>query len=244
MKIVIIEDEQMAANRLVKMLQDMNADCEIAAILESVQDSVAYLKTKETPDLILMDIQLADGISFEIFDMVDIDCPVVFTTAYDEYALKAFQVHAVDYLLKPIKKDELTNTLLRIKDTNQTQQETIQQLDYPGKSKKVLVKLGQHLKVLSLDEAAFYYSENKMSFYMDAHGKRFPLDLSLDRVEEMLDVKRFFRVNRQFIINDKYIQNMVTYSVNRIKVTMSPEAPDEVIVSKDKVSRFRKWLVA
>ncbi len=243
MKALIVEDEVMAADRLAKMVRETEPDIDITAILESVEDTVAYLSKHDSPDFILMDIQLSDGISFEIFDLVNITCPVIFTTAYDEYALDAFRIHAMDYLLKPIKSGELAGVLGRLHDMRNRPNDLVKQLDYPGQTKKVLVKLGQNLKVLALNEAAFYYSENKITFYMDVGGKRYPVDFSLDKLESMLNANQFFRVNRQYIVNEKSITNMVTYSINRIKLHLQPSPPDDVIVSKDKASRFRKWLV-
>ncbi len=243
MNVFIIEDEPMAAKRLAKMLEDCDEEINICNVSESVEDAVMFLNSQARIDLIFMDVQLADGISFEIFDLVSVKTPVVFTTAYDEYALEAIRVHAFDYLLKPIKKIDLINVVERFHAKTLSQHKEVNQLSHPQKSYKVLVKLGQNLKVLKLDEASFYYSENKITFFMDRNGKRYPLDLSLDKLEQRLNDKDFFRVNRQFIVNEKCIQNMVTYSVNRIKLTLEPQAHVDVIVSKDKVSRFRKWLV-
>lgn len=243
MNIVIVEDEHMAANRLTKMVQETDDNLEVVSVLESIEDAVEYFNSNEMPDLIFMDIQLADGVSFEIFDLVEISCPVVFTTAYDEFAVKAFRVHAIDYLLKPIKSVDIQNVIGRVQKLATPIIDRIRRLQYPGQEKKVLVKLGQKLKVLNLNEAAFYYSENKISFYMDKEGKRFPVDYSLDRLEELLNMDNFYRVNRQYIVNETSIEDMVTYSVNRIKLHLKPIPPDDVIVSKDKVSRFRKWLV-
>ena len=244
MKVVVIEDEKMASKRLVKMIAKLDKDIEVAAVLEGVEESVKYIDANGCPDLFIMDIQLSDGISFEIFDLSDVTCPVIFTTAYDEYALKAFKVHALDYLLKPIKESELTEAIDRFQDIHASQSESVRQLSYPGKSKKLLVKIGHNLKVLELDEAAYYYSESKISFFMDKDGKRYPVDYSLDRLEKLLNPNRFFRVNRQYIINEDSIQNMVSYSTSRIKLHVQPEPRNDVIVSKEKASRFRKWLVS
>ena len=244
MKVVIIEDEKMAANRLVKMMTKINDNIDIVAVMDGVEESVNHIEMNGCPDLFIMDIQLSDGISFEIFDLTDVTCPVIFTTAYDEYALKAFKVHALDYLLKPIKEAELKEAIDRFQHLQTTANESIRQLAYPGKSKKILVKIGHNLKVLELDQAAYYYSESKISFFMDKDGKRYPVDYSLDRLEKFLNPNQFFRVNRQYIVNEASIQNMVSYSTSRIKLHVEPEPREDIIVSKEKASRFRKWLVA
>ncbi len=244
MTIVIIEDERMAANRLVKMLNEINPQIEVEATLGSIEETTAYFQNNAYPDLMLMDVQLSDGISFDLFDLLEIKSPVVFTTAYDEYAIQAFRVNASDYLLKPIKKKELKEVLDRQYEKINEKILDQDSFDHPLRTRKVLIKMGQSLKVLTLDEAAYYYSENKITFYMSAEGKRYPIDFSLDKLEEELDSQHFFRVNRQFIIRQDNIVKMTSYSTNRIKLTMNPNSSNEIIVSKDKVSRFRKWLVS
>ena len=186
--------KRMAANRLSKMLTEINSDLHIVALLKSVEESASYFQNNEMPELIFMDIQLSDGISFELFDLISITCPVVFTTAFDEYALKAFQVHAMDYLLKPIKKTDLEHVIHRFYDQQLSVNENRDALQHPEQTKKILIKLGQTLKVLTLNHAHFYYSENKITFYMDEEGKRYPIDYSLDSLEQLLDSNAFFRV--------------------------------------------------
>lgn len=243
MKVLIVEDEMMAAQRLKNMISAIDASIEIIDVLEGVEDTVRYLEEHDSPDLIFMDIQLSDGISFEIFNLTTVGSPVVFTTAYDNYAINAFRVQALDYLLKPIKKDELLIAIDRAKSNEVKKVDKSNDLNHPNQIKKILIKLGQNLKVLTLDEATLYYSENKISFYLNKDGRRYPIDMSLDRLEGVLDPKKYFRVNRQFIVKQESIVNMVSYSVNRIKLLIEPDSKHEIIVSKDKVSRFRKWLV-
>lgn len=244
MKILIVEDEPMAAQRLQTMVEAVVDNAEIVAKLESVQDTADYLSKDVSLDVILMDVQLADGISFEVFDMISVDAPVIFTTAYDEFAVDAFRVHAMDYLLKPVKQNELKLALERCQDLVVKQNMTVQTaLDHPKKAEKVLIKMGQRLKVLELAQASYYHSENKITFFIHPDGKRYVVDFSLDALESKLSTSAFFRINRQFIINRAYIENMTSYSANRIKLDMSPSCAEDVIVSKDKVSRFRKWLI-
>ena len=244
MNVLIIEDERIAAQRLAKLLTELDENIQVSNFIEGVEEAVQYLKDNIEPDVIFMDIQLADGISFEIFDLIQITCPVIFTTAYDEYALEAFRVHALDYLLKPIKRPEVAAVLDRLSTHQIRSNNDLTNFGHPAQVKKVLIKLGHRLKVITLNEARFYYSENKITFYMGDEGKRYPLDLSLDKLEAEIDPNQFFRVNRQFIVNQEAIKGMVSYSANRIKLQLEPNPPSDVIVSKDKVSRFRKWLVS
>jgi len=242
MNVIIIEDERMAANRLAKMLTELNGEINVVEIFEGVEDSVQFFSKNQSPDAIFMDIQLSDGISFEIFDMVDITCPVIFTTAYDEYALNAFKVNALDYLLKPIKREDLAKAVDRLHQKNETSQPLA--LNHPDKSTKVLIKMGHKLIVLKLNDAAYYYSQDKITFHINEPKKRYPVDYSLDKLESELSDQQFFRVNRQFIVNRDSIKTMLSYSANRIKLELEPEPPKEVLVSKDRVSSFRKWLVS
>lgn len=234
----------MAANRLKKLILQVNPEAQFKQVLPSVEEAVHYFQNEAMPDILFMDVHLSDGISFELFDLVNITCPVVFTTAFDEYALDAFRVHAAAYLLKPFKVDQVAEVIHRLSAERSTNDTTDQRWDHPQKAQKILIKKGAKLIVLDLGEAAYYMSENKMTFYVDASGQRYVVDQSLESLERSLNANHFFRVSRQFIINRPYIGEMTSYSASRIKVTMDVSGKDdEIIVSKDKVSRFRKWLV-
>jgi two-component system response regulator LytT len=251
MKILLIEDEDAAIRRLEKLLNEMDPTVEIAGRLDSVEASVQWLKMNPSPDLILMDIHLADGSSFEVFEHVDIKCPVVFTTAYDEYAIKAFKVNAVDYLMKPIKQTELEHAVRKVKEMQQNtpvpdyselagkmNQTTTQYL------RRILVKLGQSIRLVDTDDVAYFYTRDKITFLITkSTAKRYPMDYPLDRLEKMVDPSQFYRINRQFIVHIGAIKEMHPYSKSRIKVDLEPASDMEIIVSTEKASNFKQWLV-
>ncbi|MEP6647280.1 MAG: LytTR family DNA-binding domain-containing protein [Saprospiraceae bacterium] len=249
MKILIIEDEQAAVRRLQKLLNDIDPKIEVIGALSSIDSSVEWLQQHPAPDMILMDIHLADGSSFDIFEKVSVSPPVIFVTAYDEYALKAFKVNAIDYLLKPIKENELKSALQKIskrQDKKDEGADLIQRLQDAGfihKSKRLLVRMGQSIKLIDLDNVAYFYSKDKISFAVLAGNKRYPLDQSLDQIEQMIDPIHFFRINRQFIVKMSSIEEMVTYSKSRVKLKLLPATDEDTIVSKERSPEFKKWLV-
>ena len=255
MKILIIEDEHAAARRLEKILLEVAPEAEIAGRLDSVEASIEWFHTNPPPDLILLDIHLADGASFEIFEHVRIKSPVIFTTAYDEYALKAFKVNAVDYLLKPIKVDELAEAMDKYKRIFQT---SAPSADYTGLLqtlrqqeggqnylRRMLIRFSNSLRLVDMSDAAYFYTKDKITFLVTQHtGKRFPVDYPLDKLETLLDPAAFFRINRQFIINVAAIKEMHPYSKSRVKVDLEPAATDlETVVSAERSSEFKRWLV-
>ena len=249
MKILIIEDEQAAVRRLQKLLNDIDASHEVIDTLSSIDASVEWLRVHPAPDVILMDIHLADGSSFNIFEKIDITAPVIFVTAYDEYALKAFKVNAIDYLLKPIKQNELENAIQKISKKSSKPDEgsgLIQRLYEAGfihKSKRLLVRMGQNIKLIDLDNVSYFYSKDKISFAVLPGNKRYPLDQSLDQIEQMVDPSHFFRINRQFIVKMGSIEEMVTYSKSRVKLKLNPPTDEDTIVSKERSPDFKKWLI-
>jgi two-component system LytT family response regulator len=249
MKILIIEDEQAAVRRLQKLLGEISHENEVIGALSSIEASVEWLQSNPSPDVILMDIHLADGSSFDIFEKVDIQAPVIFATAYDEYALKAFKVNAIDYLLKPIKQNELDQALSKLsKHTHADEGGTdlIQKLADAGfikKNKRVLVKMGQAIKLIDLDQVAYFYSRDKISFAVLPGNKRYPLDQSLDQIEHMVDPAHFFRINRQFIVKMESIDEMIAYSKSRVKLKLNPHTEEDAIVSKERSPEFKKWLI-
>jgi two-component system, LytTR family, response regulator LytT len=249
MKILIIEDEPAAVRRLQKLLGEINPSNAIVGSLSSIETSVEWLQLNPQPDVILMDIHLADGSSFDIFDKVTISSPVIFATAYDEYALKAFKVNAIDYLLKPIKKEELEQALLKLSKDEKKHDETedlIRKLAEAGfikKAKRILVKMGQAIKLIDLDNVAYFYSRDKISFAVLPGNKRYPIDQSLDQIEQMIDSTHFFRINRQFIVKMEAIDEMITYSKSRVKLKLNPPTEEDAIVSKERSPDFKKWLI-
>lgn len=249
MKILIIEDEQAAVRRLQKLLADINPAHEVVGTPGSIEAAVEWLRAHATPDVVLMDIHLADGSSFDIFEKTDVTAPVIFATAYDEYALKAFKVNAIDYLLKPIKQQELEQALDKISKAVPKEtpgDDLIQKLSEAGfirKTKRILVKMGQSIKLIELDKVAYFYSKDKISFAVLPGNKRYPLDQSLDQIEHLLDPHHFFRINRQFIVNMASIEEMMAYSKSRVKLKLNPHTEEDAIVSKERSPDFRKWLV-
>jgi two-component system LytT family response regulator len=249
MKILIIEDEPAAVRRLQKLLHEIHPGDEILGAMSSIETAVEWLLQNPPPDVILMDIHLADGSSFDIFDKAEVKSPVIFATAYDEYALKAFKVNAIDYLLKPIKKEELEVALKKVSKENQQPGEPddlIQKLTNAGfikKSKRILVKMGQSIKLIDLDTVAYFYSKDKISFAVLPGHKRYPLDQSLDQIEQLVDPSHYFRINRQFIVRMEAIDEMIAYSKSRVKLKLTPPAEEDAIVSKERSPDFKKWLI-
>ncbi|MEZ4984739.1 MAG: LytTR family DNA-binding domain-containing protein [Saprospiraceae bacterium] len=245
MRILIIEDEPAAARRIQKMTEELLPAAEIVGQLESIAESIAWLSNNNAPDLILLDIHLADGASFEIFQHCEVNTPIIFTTAYDQYALQAFKVNAVDYLLKPIKKEELQAALTKY------QQHRMPTVDYKSlaramqvesQEKRFLIRLGQQIKLVATHELAYAYTESKITFIVTKEGRRYPLDHSLEKLEEMLPSAIFFRINRQFIIGIHAIQEMHAYSKSRVKLILSPTVGFDTIVSTERSPFFKKWL--
>jgi len=247
MKVLIIEDEHAAARRIKKLVLEIIPEAEIVGHMDTVEGAVKWFNSEQEADFVLMDIQLADGPCFDIFDFVKVDIPVIFTTAYDEYAFQAFKVNAIDYLLKPIKKVDLENaiqkysTITKGKEFNSGYQE-IKKLLQPEKPKRFMVKLGSQIRLISMDQVAYFYTENKITFLTSWKGKRYPIDHTLEKIEEMMNPGEFFRINRQFIIHINAIQGMQVYSKSRFKVELEPDCSLDAIVSAERSSRFRKWV--
>lgn len=249
MKLLIIEDEPASAQRLKKLAEEIEAEIVVLEILDSISSSVEWFKTHTEPDLVLSDIHLADGLSFEIFKQVNISCPVIFTTAYDHYAIQAFKVNSIDYLLKPIKKTELAEAFRKFKKLQPaTSQFDLSQLTAMlGKAeaeylKRVVIRIGQQIKVLEIKDVAYFYIDEKIVFGVTSGKDRYPMDLSLDQLEKQLDPERFFRINRGFIISLESIDTMITYSKARIKIRLKPACEVESITSTERSAEFRDWL--
>ncbi|HKK78037.1 MAG: response regulator [Bacteroidetes bacterium] len=247
MNVLIIEDEEAAARRLEKLVLGLEAQTTVLAKLDSIESVLNWLEQHELPDLVFMDIHLADGSSFEVFNHVKIDCPIIFTTAYDQYAIQAFRVNAVDYLLKPIKREELRAALDKYQRQSQPQttfnyQQLAQSIKEDPYNRRFLIRIGQNIKVVDANDAAYFYTEDKITFVVTHDGKRYPLDHSLEKLEEMLDPRRFFRVNRQVILGLEAIREMYAYSKSRVKVELEPPADMDIIVSTERSPHFKKWL--
>jgi DNA-binding LytR/AlgR family response regulator len=250
MKALIIEDEEFAALRLISLLEACHPDVEVVAQLESVVDSIEWFKTHEQPDLVFLDIHLEDGLSFDIFDHVHVSSPIIFTTAYDEYAIKAFKLKSIDYLLKPISKEELCNAIEKFK-TWQGAQESV--VDYselirllkpqvPAYRERFSVVVGEKLKTVDVNDVAYFFSNSSITFLATFNNRQFALDRSLDKITPELNPKDFFRVNRQFLVNHKAILQTHIYPKSKLKLELKPATDDMVFVSIDKVTAFKQWL--
>jgi two-component system response regulator LytT len=248
MNCLILEDEKVAAEKLVGLIKKYDPSINITEIIQSVEDAVQWLNTHQAPDLIFMDIQLADGLSFEIFEQTIVKTPVIFTTAYDEYALKAFKVNCIDYLLKPIDEGELKNAIAKFKENNPPKEIPAQVFDSIMHSltkkykNKFVLKVGNHIKVFTTEEIQCFYSIEKNSFLQNNSGRDYAISYSLDQLEDLLDPARFFRINRKFIVSSSSISSIVSYSNSRLLVKLTSNLSDELIVSREKVQDFKKWL--
>jgi two-component system LytT family response regulator len=248
-RVLIIEDEESASNRLAKMVQEALPEAEVIDQLSSVAAAIEWFQNNLQPDLAFFDIHLADGRSFGIFKHVNVDCPIIFTTAFDQYALEAFKVNSIDYLLKPVKKEELERAIDKFKKIHfkpsapidiQKLLSTIQQkAEY---KERFVIKFGEHMRTIQTDDIAYIASENRISFAMLKEGKRYALDFNMDQLEEMLNPKKFFRINRQFIICYDAIGEMHTYTKSRVLVKLNPPTKEETIVSTERSAAFKAWL--
>ncbi|WP_298546629.1 LytTR family DNA-binding domain-containing protein [uncultured Aquimarina sp.] len=244
-KAIIIEDESIAAMRLQNLIQEVNDQIIIVKILTSINESIQYLSTKK-PDLIFLDINLSDGYSFEIFKILDIKTPIIFTTAYSEYAIKAFEQNSIDYLLKPVAKEALLKSIDKFFELNKSQLPAYKNLFlHNGKEykKRFLAKLNNSLKTIEIDEIAYFYSEEKLTFVVLWTGKKIPIDFSLKKLEQELNPSDYFRINRKYMVHLKSIEQMYYTSKSRIKVSLNPIATESnIFVAIEKLGKFKKWL--
>jgi two-component system, LytTR family, response regulator LytT len=254
MKILIIEDEQPAAQRLKKMLAQTAPSVSVIEILDSVEASVKWLQTFPAPDAIFMDIQIADGLSFDIFHHVEVTSPVVFTTAFDQYAIKAFKVNAVDYLLKPIDEDELSEVVEKLKKRQQATTQPIdnsaflksllQDFSKKDYKQRFLIKTGQNLTTVETDDIAYFFSEDGVCQFSLFSNKKHIVEHSLDELESLLNPKDFFRINRKIFVHIKAIQKISPHFNSRLKLSLTPQYHDEILVARERVSEFKTWLGA
>lgn len=247
MNALIIEDERAAVDRLRKMLLESDPSIRVLGDLPTVQGAVDWFKQNPAPDVAFFDVQLADGDSFEIFRRVEVPCPVVFTTAYDEHALKAFSVNAVDYLLKPIRREELVRALERVGKLGVVRDHAALGRAVPSglpvaPVKRFLIRYGDQFKVVEPQDIAYIHSLQKNTFLRARSGRDLPLDDSLDRLERQLDPERFIRLNRQLIVQVDSIRELVAYSKSRVKVLLEPPYEEDAIVSSERSAEFKRWL--
>jgi len=247
MNVLIVEDEKPATTRLINMLKKIAPDAHIAGITDGVESTLNYLDQNPPPDLVFMDIHLADGSAFEIFRHHSFDgTGVIFTTAYDQYAIEAFKVHALYYLLKPIKQEDLEHALSRyheFKEKSSDYKEIVTRLlSKQPADKRFLIRMGQSLRLVHQQDIAYFYTSDKITFMMTREGRKYPMDYTLENLEVMIDPAKFFRINRQYIIHIDAIQQMHAHTKARVRIDLLPGAHEEVIVSTEKSPLFKKWL--
>lgn len=251
MKILILEDENLASEKLEKSLLELEPGAEIVAILPSITAAVEWLLNNPHPDLILTDIRLLDGLCFEIFNQVKIEKPVIFTTAFDQYAIKAFEVNSIDYLLKPVQKEKLKHSLDKLR--NLAHKSTSAPVDYkevvkflkssqPDYKSRFMVRLGQKIVAVPAEKIAYFFSEHKLTFIVTRDGKRLPIDQPLDELTDMLDPRAFFRINRQYIVTFDAIAEIHPYFKGRIKLLLNPKSEEDVVISSERTPEFKKWI--
>lgn len=250
MNIIIIEDEKPAARLLQRKLEKIGFS--VQTLLHSVEESIHWFEKNTHPDLIFLDIQLSDGLSFEIFDKIVIKSPIIFTTAYDEYALRAFKLNSIDYLLKPIDEEELETAISKFQ--NQFQKNAVSSLDFEVIKRMLVnpvqkeyksrfsVKIGNQIKVISIDEIECFYSENKGTYLHTVDNRDYLLDSSLEQLETELNPDSFYRISRKFIIPLQSIKEIQVHTNSRLKVILPTYKEDEVIVAREKVSDFKNWI--
>jgi DNA-binding LytR/AlgR family response regulator len=249
MNVLIIEDEVLAADRLEAMLKVVAPDIQVLARLSSIKDSVRWLM-QHSADLIFLDIQLSDGLSFTIFEQVTVTTPIIFTTAYDQYAIRAFKLNSVDYLLKPIRQSELHESIRKYRTLKSAYSIDFEELlntlhgNKPDYKKRFMIQYGERIRKVEISEVAYFYAMDKSVFLKTFEGQSYPLDYTLDRLEEFVDPARFFRINRKYIVCIDAISSMTAWSRNRVKVELKPAAEDtgDTIVSIDRAADFKAWL--
>ena len=253
MRVLLIEDEPLAASRLLLMLADYDSAIEVVCTLQSIEDAVHFFKSSPHPDLVFLDIELADGLCFSIFSKIQIHCPVIFTTAYDQYAMEAFKLFSIDYLLKPVTQESLLRSMNKFRTmtgmNNISKQiaDVIEKMNGHAKNYRTrfLVKSGNRMFFVEGDRIAFFSIEEKAMFLTTVEGKRYMVDFTMEKLQEILDPKIFFRLNRSVICNSKSIKEIRTYFNNRLKIALDAGGQvDEAIVSRDRVTAFKEWAEA
>lgn len=250
MNVIIIEDEKPAARRLNRLLAEL--DVAVSTMLHSVEESIAWFQSNPQPDLIFLDIQLSDGLSFEIFDLIEVQSAIIFTTAYDEYALQAFKLNSIDYLLKPIDDEELESAVNKYRnfkpehqkisvDFNDIKKLLVNPLEREYK-KRFTVKVGQHLKIINADEVECFFSENKGTYAATVEGRNYLMDTTLENLEDELSPDVFFRVSRKFYVNVNHIKDIISYTNSRLQIKMNRFTEQEIVVSRERVKDFKLWL--
>ncbi|MCC3158423.1 LytTR family DNA-binding domain-containing protein [Hymenobacter sp. 15J16-1T3B] len=250
MNVLLIEDEQLAAEALAGIIRRLRPQAHIVATVESVEEAVEWLRLHQSPDLLFCDIHLADGNSFAIFRQVEVTCPVIFTTAYNQYAIEAFRVNSIDYLLKPIAAEDVAQALKKHEALQQQHlaqglgnlRQLVQSTASPATRTRFMVKHGQAMKAVAVDDVAYFYAEEGVVFLVTHAGPRFIINLTLDQLEQELDAKQFFRANRQLIVHIAAVQEVRPYFKGRLSLVLKPASAAEQIVSSSRANAFKQWL--
>lgn len=251
MNVLIVEDEPLAAQRLETLVKELIPGVTVVDKIDSVKKSVQWLKKNPQPDLILLDIQLADGISFQIFEQHEVKSPVIFTTAYDEYALKAFKVNSIDYILKPVDKAELSQALRKLDGlkVSQPSQEDLMKNITQAMSmltkkykERFVIKVGEHLKTIDVKNVLYFYSLDKTTFCHTTENRNHILDFTLEQLEALVDPNEYFRVNRKYLVRGDSLQDIISYTNSRLKLVLKNSQDNDVIVARERVQDFRTWL--
>jgi len=253
MNTLVIEDEKLAAQRLVDLIHRYDSKIKVIGIIDSVEKSVEWFRSSDHPEFVFMDIQLADGLSFEIFEQTEVRSPVIFTTAFDEYTIKAFKVNSVDYLLKPVDYEELAAAMEKFKSNFgptvideykpdiELYDRLVSQFVHPYKNRFV-VKAGLHIRSVPVDNIDYFFICEKSTFICTTEGRSYAVDYYLDRIEQLVDPRLFFRINRKFIISINAVRDIIAYSNSRLKIVLNNPPEEEAIVSREKVKDFKIWL--
>ena len=249
MDVIIIEDERRAANMLERLIEEADPSMTIVAKLESVRESVEFLRKNRDISLIFSDIQLGDGLSFEIFEKIELTCPIIFTTAYDQYAIRAFKANGIDYLLKPVKSENLENAIIKFKQFSKpapiTDITAIANLLLERKSEyktRFMIKVGEKIKVIPVEDIPAFYSMEKATFIFTSNQRNYIIDYSLDQLQTLLNPERFFRINRKYIVSLNYIDEIFTWSNSRLKIKIPGLEEENIIVARDRTREFKEWL--
>ncbi|MEX2235495.1 MAG: LytTR family DNA-binding domain-containing protein [Cyclobacteriaceae bacterium] len=251
MQILIIEDEPHAVQRLQSLIRELMADADIVGKIDSVKKAVDWFKKNDPPDVVLMDIQLADGISFQIFEQYEVKAPVIFTTAYEEYALKAFKVNSIDYILKPVDREELDIALKKVSSRQRSANTTAQLLQNMSEAVKMLtkkykarfmIKVGEHLRTIEVDNIRFFHSQDKTTFCVTGENRSLIVDYTLEQLEEMLNPLSFYRINRKYLVSAAAIQDIINYTNSRLRLVLKGSQDNDIIVARERVQDFKNWL--
>lgn len=250
MNVLILEDETLASQKIENLLKEIDDTLNVVGILKSVEAAKEWFASNDSPELVISDIRLLDGLSFELFESISYRNPVIFTTAYDQYAIKAFEVNSIDYLLKPIQKEKMISALSKLNKGDDSEmhpapyQEIMEMIRTSKEDYKTrfMIKAGQKILAVPVEKIAYFYSLNKLTYIVTMDGKKYPCDQTLEVIEHQVDSKLYFRANRKFIVKFESISEIHPYFKGRLKINLMPEAEDDIVISAERTPAFKKWL--